>query len=193
LSNRSCDRDCYRLHLVNGLWPCRLDDAPLKYASQCLNRAIVGRARALYLRRRLGTSRQLFSPVELRPASRKAKRDRLRLLMELRNVEAGLAGLATANATTLENRHTKLKPRHHPFGALAAALTVRHSHYIHAIYHTGLSAHRCWPHPNPTVLPASVFGRLGGGRGRRAYGVTATRGSFEEGAAAYFQSSELEL
>jgi hypothetical protein len=89
---------------VNGLWRCRLDPPKLDYASRHRN-AHLRLWKALALRHRLGASRQLFSPVVVSLRSR----SRLKLLMELRSVEAGLSSLATENATTLEKRHTKLK------------------------------------------------------------------------------------
>jgi hypothetical protein len=62
---------------------------------------VPGYARAKALRRRLGASGQLFSPIEFNPRSPK----QLRLVIELRRIEAALAGLAGSNATVLEKRH----------------------------------------------------------------------------------------
>jgi hypothetical protein len=105
-----CNRDCYRLHFVAGEWRCRLDHPKLDYACRHRNLSIKGYSRALFLRRRLGASPVLFSPVEVSIRSPK----RLRLVIELRAIESGLASLGQANARVLEKRHKTRKVLGHP-------------------------------------------------------------------------------
>jgi len=74
----SCSRACYRLHFTDDAWRCRLC-ARLTYASQHRNRTLRGYNRINYLRRRL----------EAAPA-RRSRRLRLKLLLELGDLEEGL-------------------------------------------------------------------------------------------------------
>ena len=80
-----CDRDCYRLHCVDGSWACRKCHR-LDYRSRHRNRSIPGLNRALYLRRLIDAG-PLFSPITPRPLS---QRKFWRIVAEIRRLESGL-------------------------------------------------------------------------------------------------------
>jgi hypothetical protein len=95
-----CERDCYRLHEVGDVWACRLCHR-LTYQSRHRHRTIPGFARVLYLRRRVGASPILFSPIK---AKRRNATRYWRLVLEIRHIEAALVGHLRADVNDVLER-----------------------------------------------------------------------------------------
>jgi ribosomal protein L37AE/L43A len=108
-----CDRKCYRLHQVDGVWACRQCHR-LDYACRHRHRTTPGYSRAIYLRRRIGASPELFTPIPPRPRNH---RRYWRLVRELRAIEEGIARYLGGNINdVLERRDARQRrnDRHDP-------------------------------------------------------------------------------
>jgi hypothetical protein len=104
----ACERDCYRLHEVGGVWACRTCHR-LTYLSRHRFRTLPGYTRALYLRSRIGASPILFSPIAPKPL--RARRYSA-LVREIRAIEAGLIGNLRENVNNvLERRENGRRSR----------------------------------------------------------------------------------
>ena len=98
----TCSRSCYRLHWRDEQWRCRICAGPLVYESRSRNQTVRGHAHAVYLRKRLGVSEILFSPIGARPL-RATKW--WKLLLELRKTEAALIRHLHDIGDVLEKRY----------------------------------------------------------------------------------------
>lgn len=85
----ACHRDCYRLYDVGGAWVCRSPCGLLDYSSRHEFRTVRGRARALWLRKRLSVEQRLFAPLPDYPRHATRKR---RLAAEIMAIETRLVG-----------------------------------------------------------------------------------------------------
>jgi hypothetical protein len=98
----ACGRDAYRVYLIAGAWICRRCGR-LEHSSRRIHRTVFGRARALWIRRRLGLEARLFVPLPEIPQSHKR---RYALLRELKLLESQLvkhlAGINDAMERRLE-------------------------------------------------------------------------------------------
>ena len=100
----SCGRESYRLHRVNDAWACRRCHR-LDYACRHRGRTIPGLARIRSLRRRIGASSVLFSPLPAKPLQ---ARKHWRLAREIRQLEARLIDHGRSDvAEVLERRHER--------------------------------------------------------------------------------------
>jgi hypothetical protein len=98
----SCGKDRYRLHLVRGLWACRLCHE-LDYA--CRHRKVPGLSKIAFLRRRLHADPRPFSPL---PEKRAGAWKHFALCREVRRLEAALLAHARDDvAAVLEKRYVR--------------------------------------------------------------------------------------
>jgi hypothetical protein len=95
-----CNADRYKLYWKDGSWGCPKCHG-LDRSSRHRHRSVRGLWRLRQLRRRIGAP-EPFSPIKPRSI---AARNFWRDVLEIRRIEASLAGLVADNATVLEKRH----------------------------------------------------------------------------------------
>jgi hypothetical protein len=105
-----CDADRYKLYFKNGLWACAACHG-LDRSSRHRHRSIRGLYKLAQLRRRIGADPTPFTPIA---PKRINARNFWRDVIEIRRIEASLAGIAADNAQVLESRHDRRSRRQGP-------------------------------------------------------------------------------
>ena len=95
-----CGHDCYRLYRIGSAWMCR-KCGRLEHLCRHQFRTVPGRARALWLRRRLGIEARLFAPL---PRIPKHHRRRYALVKQIQLLESALVRHLASVNDTMERR-----------------------------------------------------------------------------------------